>query len=265
MTYNLKPDSIDFSTSYPWFEIISTDIYDTESNVMIRIPSAGGSLTKGGNVIATLHYGDYELRLSSDVFQYGDNYTVDPSTAVISPEGGSVVVTVESDYTLNDYTSVTGVTAGTYNMERLSSTKIQITFDFGLNYGSPISMTPKLESSAYGTEPISLTTITQDKFDFTWEFTGYGDIMSTSTSPENPDYSKVVTMISYDSSVIIDDMTFTVEYLDEDGWIESIENYPESEFKDIRIDAKDNRLGYSRRAIITARSEKYGASRDIEV
>lgn len=229
MTYNLKPDSIDFSTSYPWFEIISTSIYDSESNVLIRIPSAGGSLTKNGSVVATLQYGDEELQVSSDVFQYGDNYTVDPSTAVISPEGGSVVVTVESDYTLNDYTSVTGVTAGTYNMERLSSNKIQITFDFSLNYGSPISMTPKLESSAYGTAPIPLTTITQDTFDFTWEFADYGDIMSTETSPESPDYSRVTTMVRYDSSVIIDDMTFTIEYLDEDGWIESIENYPEPE------------------------------------
>lgn len=196
---------------------------------MIAIPSAGGSLNRSGTIVATLQYGDEEVQVSAGIFQNGDNYTVDPTTAVIPPEGGSFVVTVESDYTLNDYTSVTGVTAGTYNMERLSSNKIQITFDFGPNYGSPISMTPKLESSLYGTNPIPLTTITQDTFVFNWEFTGYGDIMSTSTSPENPDYSQVVTMISYDSSVIIDDMTFTIEYLDEDGWIESLENYPEPE------------------------------------
>lgn len=55
-------------------------------------------------------------------------------------------------------------------MERLSSNKIQITFDFEQNYGSPISMAPKLESSLYGTNPIPLTTITQDKFDLKWDF-----------------------------------------------------------------------------------------------
>lgn len=166
--------------------------------------------------------------MSSDVFQYGDNYTVDPTTAVIPPEGGSVVVTVESDYTLNDYTSVTGVTAGTYNMERLSSNKIQITFDFGPNYGSPISMTPKLESSAYGTEPIPLTTITQDTFVFNWEF-HTNDIYSTGSSPEYPNVDKVRGYIDYESSVVINDMTFTIEYLDGDGWINSITNQPDSD------------------------------------
>lgn len=137
---------------------------------MIAIPSAGGSLNRSGTIVATLQYGDEEVQVSAGIFQIGDNYTVDPTTAVIPPEGGSFVVTVESDYTLNDYTSVTGVTAGTYNMERLSSNKIQITFDFGPNYGSPISMTPKLESILYGTSPIPLTTITQDTFVFNWDF-----------------------------------------------------------------------------------------------
>lgn len=264
LTYNLKPDSIDFNTSYPWFEIISTNIYDNKSDVLIRIPSAGGSLMKEGNVVATLHYGNYELRLSSDVFQYGDNYTVDPSTTVISPEGGSVVVTVESDYTLNDYTSVTGVTTGTYNMERLSSNKIQITFDFGPNYGSPISMTPKLESSAYGTEPIPLTTITQDTFVFNWEF-HTNDIYSTGSSPEYPNVDKVRGYIDYESSVVINDMTFTIEYLDGDGWINSITNQPDSDWKYVLVEAKDNRLGYTRRAKITARSERYEASREFVV
>lgn len=192
---------------------------------MIGIPSAGGSLNRNGYIIATLQYGNEEVQVSAGVFQYGDNYTVDPTTTVIPSEGGSVVVTVESDYTLNDYTRVAGVTTGTYNMERLSFNKIQITFDFGPNYGSPISMAPKLESSLYGMNPIPLTTITQDTFVFNWEFNN-GDIMSTETSPENPDFSIVTTMVRYDSSVVIDDMTFTVEYLDEDGWIESIENYP---------------------------------------
>lgn len=108
-------------------------------------------------------------------------------------------------------------------MERLSSNKIQITFDFRPNYGSPISMTPKLESSAYGTNPIPLTTITQDTFVFNWEFHS-NEIYSTESSPEYPDTDIVYGYIDYESSVIIDDMTFTIEYLGEDGWINSITN-----------------------------------------
>lgn len=225
--YNLKPDSIVYSIPFAdWVRVTGFDLGATYSNNIIEIEAAGGDVARNASISAELHYGDQTYIVTNDILQYSKNYTVSPSgTIVVPPEGGQAVITIESDYTLSNYTSV-NASYGTVVFERLSDTKIQVTIDFKPNYGDPISMVPTLKAGSSGLSDIVLNTITQDTFDFTWEFTGYGDIMSTETSPENPDFTIVTTMVHYDSSVVIDDMTFTIEYLDEDGWIESIENYP---------------------------------------
>ena len=61
-------------------------------------------------------------------------------------------------------------------------------------------------------------------------------------------------------------MTFSIEYLDEDNWIEEIYNWPdEGGGGRIYIAGKNNRLGNSRRAKITARSERYNATLEFVV
>lgn len=55
------------------------------------------------------------------------------------------------------------------------------------------------------------------------------DIYSTESNPENPDIDIVTGYIDYESSVVINDITFTIEYLDGDGWINSITNRPDSD------------------------------------
>lgn len=58
-------------------------------------------------------------------------------------------------------------------------------------------------------------------------------------------------------------MTFTVEYINGTDWVNTITN--DTEWQEIVIQLKDNRLGDTRLAKITAYSQKLNASREFEI
>ena len=58
-------------------------------------------------------------------------------------------------------------------------------------------------------------------------------------------------------------MTFTVEYINGTDWVNTITN--DTEWKEIVIQLKDNRLGDSRLAKITAYSQQLDTSREFEI
>lgn len=114
-----------------------------------------------------------------------------------------------------------------------------------------------LKSNVSGFNPIPLTMITQDGFD--WKLQSDQLLLDTTNSYGGPVYNS----LSYTSSSKLDDLEFDISYLY--GGYQWITALGYDEYGSISVTASDNRYGVDRSAIISVYCPKYNATREFTV
>lgn len=260
--YNLKPET--FDVTYPSWTTLHYTQYDDYIQFIGEIEPAGGKVDRSGNINVMLRFNNEgEINTITEknfVYQNGEEFTFYPATANVDPIGGMVLIGVTSQYPLTGYKSAISSVAH-IEFERKSDTEIELYAYYPM--ASQGVMDTIMLIGDEGFNNIPLTVVTQSKFELVWEFNQDNTLLSTDSTPEAPNIDYVFGVVGYESSVDITDMTFTVDYLNGDDWITEITC--DTDWQEVHIKAKDNRLGGLRRATITARSEQYEAAREFEV
>lgn len=130
-----------------------------------------------------------------------------------------MTINVTSQYPLTGYSSaISSITDVSF--ERVSDTEIELSATYPLATQQVTDTITLIGDSGF--DNIPLTTVSQPKFDFTWEFNQENTILSTDSTPEYPSIDYVFGVVPYESSVNITDMTFSIDYLNGDDWITEI-------------------------------------------
>ena len=184
---------------------------------MGEIESAGGKVDRSGNINVMLRFNkDGEINTITEknlVYQNGEEFTFYPATANVDPIGGTVLIGVTSQYPLTGYKSAVSSVANV-TFERVSDTEIELSATYPLATQQVTDTITLIGDSGF--DNIPLTTVSQPKFDFTWEFNQENTILSTDSTPEYPSIDYVFGVVPYESSVNITDMTFSIDYLNGD-------------------------------------------------
>lgn len=254
-TYRINVTGVkDFSVSGVSREDVTITVEGL--SIIVNCPARGGSINWEEEI--SVVSGDEVKRVQ--IRQTGSDYEFTPESYEVSGEGGSFVITVTSNYPLTGYNSAVSSVAN-IDFERVSDTEIKISASYPLAKQGVTDVITLIGGTIY--RDIPLTTVTQSKFELVWEFNQDNTLLSTDSTPESPNIDYVFGVVQYESSVDITDMTFTVDYLNGDDWINEITC--DTDWREVHIKAKDNRLGTLRRATITARSEQYEATREFEI
>lgn len=126
--WNLKPNSFRIEIEDLWKNIYSSryELTDTEANIYVTALAIGGYI----NILCDLYvyavYDDGEYLIKEYITQNGKNYVVTPDAVAFGTEGGTVTITLTSDYTLSYYTSVESK-YGNSTLEIISDTEYRIT------------------------------------------------------------------------------------------------------------------------------------------
>ena len=254
-TYRINVTGVkDFSVSGVSREDVTITVEGL--SIIVNCPARGGSINWEEEI--SVVSGDEVKRVQ--IRQTGSDYEFTPKSYEVSGEGGSFDITVTSKYPLTGYNSAVSSVAN-IDFERVSDTEIKISASYPLAKQGVTDVITLIGGTIF--RDIPLTTVTQSKFELVWEFNQDTTLLSTDSTPESPLIDYVFGVVQYESSIDITDMTFTIDYLNGDDWITEITC--DTDWQEVHIKAKDNRLGTLRRATITARTEQYDAAREFDV
>lgn len=190
---------------------------------MGEIEPAGGKVDRSGNINVVLRFNNGgEINTITEknfVYQNGEEFTFYPATSNVDPIGGMVLIGVTSQYPLTGYKSAISSVAH-IEFERKSDTEIELYAYYPTAKQSVMDTVMLIGDEGF--DNIPLTVVTQSKFELTWEFNQDNTLSSTDSTPEAPNIDYVFGVVEYESSANITDMTFTVDYLNGDDWINEI-------------------------------------------